>query len=177
MVVAQRSEHDDRGLVIEAARAAVTQEFQIAERLDSKARNQMTVAAAWYGVVQAAASIVLKSHNLSNSWRWVILSLAIAGGAAFALALLFSFLVWRVRDEKEITVDGLAQMAAAAQDVDRDFEGDLVEHYRSILQARRKTNKRRVDYFRRSEWPWGICVVTALAEIIVTFAMASQAHT
>jgi hypothetical protein len=167
------------GMVLDAARAAIAQEFQISERIDAKARNQMTVAAAWYGLVQAGASIVLRGNHphLGRSWFWTIVALGIAGAVGFAWALLFSFRVWRVKDEEEVTVNGLLEMRTAAQDLGRDFANDLLQHYRSILQARRKNNAARVSDFRLSEWGWAACIVMALAEIVVALAVVTQTRT
>jgi hypothetical protein len=162
-------------LVVDAARVAVAQEFQIAERLDAKARNQVTVAAAWYGIAQAAAGIVLRSSvHFSGSMRWAIVALAITGAGGFLWLLIASFAVWQVRDEKDVTPRGLAQMAAAAQDPRSDLPGDLVTHYRSILQKRRANNVRRVRWFKLAEVGWLVAVIAALAEVVLVFTVAAH---
>jgi hypothetical protein len=164
-------ERDDFGIVLDEARSLISQEFQIAERLDAKARNQMTVAAAWYGVVQATAAVVLRGPDaltLGDGWYTAILGLGGLAGIAFLSTLGLSFLVWRTRDEEDVSPTGLGQMGAVARDPSADFAADLLEHYRDILTGRRANNEVRDVWFRRSQLAWVICVGLTSVELFIT---------
>src|SRR4051812_43085316 len=85
---------DDEKLVVEAAQNAVAQEFQIAERLDTKARNQMTVAGTWYALVTALAGVALRVWIDRGLNDWLVATIIVCAGvgaACLIVALFFSY--------------------------------------------------------------------------------------
>jgi len=164
--------------LLETARSAVAQEFQVAERLDAKSRNQVAVGGAWYAVVQATAAIAIKQYvdNGGSSWLFAaIVALASVSGVMLAVAILYSYSVWKLRDEQEITHESLQEMSTAARDPSVDLLSQLVDHYGFILWTRRKNNKDRVASFRKST-PWWIgSILFGIVELIVALALVAGA--
>jgi hypothetical protein len=170
---------EEMKLVVDAARAAVAQEFQIAERLDAKARNQMTVAGAWYAVVQTFAGITLRVLiDSPDHHRWLfalIVAFAAVAGACLIVAMLYSYGVWRLHQESEITHEGLGEMLDVARDPTDELGEKLVAHYQSILALRRLNNKKRAERFKHSV-PWWIAALSlSLGELVLAlFALAAS---
>ena len=127
----------DIRLVLEAARDAIRQEFQIAERLDAKARNQMAIAGTWFAVVQGVAGLAIGDDETGSFFGWsyvtIIVVLAGAAGACLIVAMTLSYLVWRLRDEEEITHKALFEMADVARNPSDGLEDKLVAHNARIL--------------------------------------------
>ena len=168
----------DLSMVVETARAAVEQEFQIAERLDSKARNQMAVSGTWYAVVSAIAGLALRAQLDSGANNLLFAAIVVTAGAGavcLIVALFFSYGVWRLRTETEVTHEGLSEMLADARDPSVDVAEKLVEHYRALLAHRRANNKERSAAFARSVDWWIAAVVLALIELVLALAALAQA--
>jgi hypothetical protein len=164
-------------LVVDAARAAIDQEFKIAERLDAKARNQIAVGGAWYALVQAAASIAIKNYldhgGNTPLFAWV-LTLAAAGAVALGFAIAYSYSVWKLRDEKEITPDGLEAMAESAKDPGANMLDLFTRHYRFVLWHRRQNNKDRAESFKRSIPWWALSLAFGVAELLLAVALLAK---
>lgn len=176
--VPPRAPTEREALVVEAARAAIAQEFQIAERLDAKARNQIAVGGAWYALVQAAGSIAIRqyldrggSDTLAFS---AVLVLAGVSGFALAVSIAYCYGVWKLRDEKEMTPDAIEAMAESARDPDADLLSMFVQHYRFILWHRRANNALRARNFKRSTPWWVASLLFGLAELIAAVAVLAQ---
>ena len=85
--------------VVSAARAAVEQEFQISERLDSKARGLVVLAGQWFAVAQAVSAVAYSTKNPHDWMLYTVAGLAAAGAVALGATFVFAWKVWRVRDE------------------------------------------------------------------------------
>jgi uncharacterized integral membrane protein len=177
--LARRGQHDDdMNLVVEAARSAVAQEFNIAERLDAKARNQMTIAGAWYALVTAVAGVALRAQIDAGGDDWLVAAIVVfaaAAGGCLIAAMLFSYRVWRLHHEPEVAPDGLLEMTVDAQDPDVDVAEQLVQHYRALLARRRANNKKRAASFQRSVTWWTASLVFALLELLAALIALAQA--
>jgi hypothetical protein len=163
--------------VTAAARSAVQQEFQIAERLDAKARNQVAVGGAWFALVQAVASIALKQyldHGGDRELFKVLVVLAGLAAATLAVSILYAYGVWKLRDEQEITHTSLAEMAAAARDPHTDLLEQFVQHYGYILWTRRENNKIRAKNLTKATRWWIGAVFLGLVELVVALAVVAQ---
>jgi hypothetical protein len=177
--------------IVESARAAIAQEFQIAERLDAKARNQVAVGGAWYAAVQAVSAIAIKQHldsakgaglaakhhvtsGFGNDWFLVLIIVAGIAGVLLAVTIYFSYGVWKLRDEHEISSESLSQMAASARDPDTDLLGAFVEHYGYILSTRRENNGKRSKSFKWSSRFWSLALLSGLVELV--FALVLLAY-
>lgn len=160
----------DLGSVLTVGRAAIDQQFALAERLDAKARGQVTIAGAWFAVVQAVASGAFGIPRLADTWVLVITILA-AGGALLLLATMaLSANVWRLRVESEIEPDGLVMMANDARSPGVDAAGKMVAHYADVLEERYVNNADRARWFKRSQRVWYGAMFVPLAELGTSFA-------
>lgn len=172
MTIAPEANGDIK-LVLDAARAAVQQEFQIAERLDSKARNQLTVAGTWYALVTGLAGIALKMWIDTSSGSGLVAFIIVfagAGAVCLIVALVYSYRVWRLRVEPDIHPDGIAEMLADVHDPGVDVAERLVEHYRALLAMRRASNKIRSTNFKASVKWWLLALGFGLAELVTSLA-------
>lgn len=154
--------------VIDAAQAALDLENQRADRLDSKARNQMTLAASWFAVVQAVAAVALKAGT-PRGWVIVIAVVAVIAGVALVVAMRMSAEVWKLRPQPAVTQETLEDMATAAQTEPETFEERLILQYRHILGHAQETNERRADALQAATVWWWLTLGLALVELTVAF--------
>ncbi len=168
---------DDARLIVDAARSAISQEFQVAERLDAKARNQVAVGAGWFALVQGIAAIAIKQQldSRTNVWFSVLIAIAVVGGLALGLSIFFSYQVWKLRDEQEITHESLEQMAAVSKGGEVELVDELAKHYGFILWTRRQNNADRASDFSNSVTPWVLGLLAGLAELIVALVALATA--
>jgi hypothetical protein len=157
--------------VVHTARAAVEQEFQISERLDSKARGLVTLAGQWFAVAQAVSAVAYATKTPHDWMLYAVAGLAATGAIALGFTFLFAWRVWRVRDEGAVSPGGLDQMKARALQ-DPNTMSLLVDHYASLLRDRRKTNKTRAEALTKAQWIWFAAM--ALPLIQVGFALATR---
>jgi hypothetical protein len=163
---------DDLNAIIGEARSAIDQEFAISERLDSKARGQVTLAGQWFAVVQAVSAVAYSASHPRHWLLYCVAGTALAGGLVLAVLFGFSAAVWRTRKEPALSPRALAEMKAIAADPDRNLLPALVDHYASILRDRRVTNRTRVDALTKSEWFWYVAMTVPLSEL--GFALATR---
>lgn len=167
----------EEGLAIDAARAAIEQEFKIAERLDAKSRNQLAVIAGWFAVAQSAAAIALRAAVDATDSGFLTAGLilsAVAGGVAVFVVLLLHLRAWRLHDEEDVAPEGLREMLSAARDPSRDFAADLIEHYADVLGTRRANNVTRSKTFDNAR-PWVIvAAMTTLIELGLAITILSR---
>ena len=164
-------------LVVETARQAIEQDFQIAERLDAKARGQVTISATWVAAVQAFAAIAINAaianDNTHTWWFAGIIGLAFLQGVFFGTALFYCTRVWRLRDVDEISQQGLKQMRDTALADPDALATSLIEHYRAIMAQRRAANEKRVTNLKTSVLPWAIGMALGFCEVLTTLAFLS----
>jgi hypothetical protein len=169
---------DDLRLVVDAAREAVSHEFEIAERLDAKARNQMTMAGTWYAIVSTVAAVALRAQVESGANDWlfaVVVALAVFGGACLIFTMFLSYRVWRLQKETLITHEGLSEMLADAHRPDVDVAEKLVEHYRALLAPSRANNKIRSETFKRAVPWWTASLIFGFVELVFSLIALIQA--
>ena len=156
--------------VLSTARAAVEQEFQIAERLDSKARGLVTIGAQWFAVAQAVAAVAYATHRPHTWMVWAVGGIAFVAAAALATLFVFCSMVWSIRDEEAVSPRGLLQMRDAV--LHEQALVKLVDHYASILRDRRVTNRSRADALATAQWTWFAAMALPLLEL--GFALATR---
>jgi hypothetical protein len=157
-------------LIAEAAKAAVDQEFELTNRLDSKARNHMAIAAGWFGAVQAVTASSLAATGLDRNWVWAGGLLIVLGGAALCLAMWMSYQVWRLRIEKAVAPSELTTMLDLAERPDVDIQRRLAEYYIALLEHRRTSNAKRREALKKSLWWWGAALVIPFVQLILAMA-------
>jgi hypothetical protein len=167
--------------VLEEARAALDAEWQLANRLDEKARGQATLAGAWFAVTQAIAAAAVAGH-VHKGWVY-----ALTAGLALQAVCLVRLLaatasVWKLRNERGCGVASLRAMQGDAEADPVAFAGKALDFYATILGNAREANAERAAAFDDGEgnesyncalfWWWRVLVI-GLIEMGV--ALLSQA--
>lgn len=165
-------------VVVDTARAALQHEFAIAERLDSKARNQVTVAGSWFALVGSLSALAIKEQLDGGPETFPFsLLVVLAGVHAFCLivTMLFSYGVWRVRTEKESTNETLEKMLTDARTPDVDVAERVILHYGAQLARRRANNKERSASFKKSVGWWIATLSVGLMQFVAALFALAQA--
>jgi hypothetical protein len=178
-------------VLLETARALVAEEFQRSERLDAKARHQLTVVGALFAVVMATTAGVLNallsvgagSHRgvlgvlLDGSVTatvapWVYPTLgafALASIVCLLFALLASARVWRTREQDALDPATIKEYVAYAERANLGVSKRLIEAYADILADRREKNKQRKDHLRTASFLAVLAGVASLALLAAVF--------
>lgn len=152
--------------MVAAAQSALELENQRADRLDSKARNQMTLAGSWFAVVQAVAAVSLRAHT-PTGWNIAIAATAALAGVALICAMRQSAKVWMLRPQPAVTQETLEDMTLAAQQDPETFDERLVQQYRHMLGRIQKVNETRADALDAATMWWWATLGLALVELAV----------
>lgn len=156
--------------VLNTARAAVDQEFQISERLDSKARGLVVLAGQWFAVAQAVSAIAYSTKDAHDWMLYCVAGTAAAAAVALGFTFFFAWQVWKVRPEEAVSPGGLMQMKAVADDP--GSMGSLIDHYATTLRNRRLANKRRSNALEVAERVWFAAMAFPLLQL--GFALATR---
>ena len=130
----------DLGQVIESARSMVGEQFQIAERLDRKARYQAATAGAFFAVVQAVAINAITGADISTEWIGTLAAFAIPGGLMTIASVLAAADAWRTQLEKDLPIPDLRAMVDGISLGDENALRELAHHYLNLAEKRRAGN-------------------------------------
>jgi hypothetical protein len=158
--------------VVNFARTAVEHEFQISERLDAKARGQVTLAGQWFAVVQAVSAVALGAKGVDGWLLYAVGVTALIGGVVLAFAFLQSARVWKLRDEDAVHPKGILELKERAESDEAGALAVTVQHYASLLQDRRRTNKLRAEALETAETLWLASMALPLVQL--GFALAAR---
>lgn len=163
------------GLLLDAAKQAIDEEFKRTERLEQKARNQATFTATLYAGVQALV-VGLFNGLLSDGDQTsgFVPYMAILGAIATLVAVgafAASYRAWKLHTEALIGISSITSSAYVdAAAAGKQIVGiKLIDHYKKIALERRAVNEARV---RSLSVARAICFVATLvlaAEIILAF--------
>lgn len=158
--------------VVSVARSAVEQEFQVSERLDGKARGQVTLAGQWFAVAQAVSAVAFAAKGVDGWLLYAVGLAALVGGVLLVATFVMSSRVWKVQSEDAVHPHGILQLRQRALDDDDGALDVAIRHYASLLQSRRLTNKTRVQALETAEklWPWAM----APPLVQIGFALAAR---
>ena len=166
-----KQDRDEMNFVLDAGRDALAQEFQVAERLDSKARGQMTFAGAWFAIVQAVAGVALRDP-LSTGWSAAVVGSAATAAVALAWCFYRHHEVWKLRPETGFNSDAIHAFGEWAADKHTDLAGTLVGYYERILRERQKQNSARATAFDEAGGAWFLAIGLTLIELMVALVAA-----
>ncbi|MCP9490253.1 MAG: hypothetical protein MSC31_10310 [Solirubrobacteraceae bacterium MAG38_C4-C5] len=155
--------------VVEAARKALDQEFQRAERYDAKARGQMTLAGSWFAVVQAVAAVSLRGDT-PPVWATAIAIAAVVAGIALFTAMRRSARVWKLRPQPAVNQETLEDMLLSAEREPERFGRQLVLLYRNLLGKAQQVNADRASALEGATGAWWWALALAFAELAVALA-------
>jgi hypothetical protein len=171
---AEQTRHRDLGQLVETSRAMVAEQFQIAERLDRKARYQVATAGAFFAVVQALAVNAIGNAGLSDGWVATLGALALPPAFLTLAALIATSHAWRTQDEKDLP---LVELRAIVDRVQRDDDlamRELAHHYLNLVEARRGQNAAREAEVRRAAAATQLALVFIGLELLMVFIALIQ---
>lgn len=163
------TDDQDFAPVFDVARAAVAQQFQISERLDNKARGIVTIAAAWFALVQAVANNAFTIPGLDEWWKHSIVIAAGVGALMLICTAVCCAFVWNLRVDTEIAPEGLVEMHTDARR-GGDLREKLLLHYAVVLRDRHAQNQKRVTWYKRGQVFWYLAMLAPLVELGFAFA-------
>lgn len=149
----------DAGRIFEALRSAADQEFTIAERLATKARQGFALAAAFFAISQTVAFSSFEAEQLSHCEKRWLIGLAIAAITTLAAAAGCTIWADSLFGTRDLPLATLEHEVNAAYDGDLDVLGRLVGLYLGIVRSRRNANNGRRTAYKASR----VFVVLALA--------------
>jgi hypothetical protein len=147
--VGKDDEGTQLGLLLDSARAMMDEEFQRAERIENKSRNQFTVIGAYFAVVMATTAGVLNVlvANHQKLQAWVPPSVggtALASTIAIFVAGGYSFRAWRTRKQDALDASTIRDYVPWAERGNVAVVKQLIEAFTGILDDRRAQNASRV---------------------------------
>lgn len=160
----------DLGEIIESARAVVAEQFQIAERLDRKARYQVGSAGAFFAVVQAVAVNAITSNGLSGEWPTTLAIIAVPAALITVGAFLAAAEAWRTQPEGDLPLEKVRSMIGPGTPEqhrkDREWLANL---YLTLAQTRRDGNALRLQNVKRTTAAALISVALTGLELVLIF--------
>lgn len=154
--------------VLNTARAALDQEFQIAQFVDTKARGLVTLGGQWFAVAQAVAAVAFATKKPQDWMLWAVGITAVAGAAALGFLFFLCWKVWKLRNEAAVSPRGLLEMRKAV--LSEASATKLVDHYAAMLQDRRKTNVKRADALHCAQIAWFFAMGIPFVELGLALA-------
>lgn len=157
----------DLSLVLHRAESSIAEEFEITQRLDSKARAQISSAGAWLAIsIGITGAALTRSKPIDRPYVVAVIVLAVLAIALLCVTAFYTWSVWQLRKEDSIAPAALIEMAAIGRKSEEDLAEKLVEHYAATLASRRGTNKTRADAFHRATPWWGATLAVTLMELV-----------
>jgi hypothetical protein len=162
-------------ILLDAATAIIDEEFKRSERLDSKARNLITVAGAFYAVVQAVV-IGLVNETLGGGFLkdassfvpWLMLAAGLATAGMLA-ALGWTYNAWRLRGDEALRVKTIRDYRDAAYAGNPAVGAKLVDAYAKIADDRRQVNAERAAAVDAAAVACGIAMALIGIELVLAF--------
>lgn len=158
--------------LIEAGRGALEEEFQLAQRLDTKIQYQIAVTAGWFAVTQTFAAAVLNRAEAPRFWIIVVIVLGVLAVLTLYHALRATFEVWRLRPDKGVSSEHLRNWTNRAhQHDDPQVAGELAKEYAVLLDQRRANNDTRAGALQTSFWWCGVAASVIGIEFIAALGV------
>jgi hypothetical protein len=164
----------DFAQVIESARAMVGEQFQIAERLDRKARYQAATAGAFFAVVQAVAINAITGAGLTKSWIVTLAAVAVPAGLMTIASVLAAADAWRTQIEKDLPIPDLRAMVDGIALGDENAPRELAHHYLNLAEKRRAGNAARLPRVKKAAAAALISIGLTGLELIMVFIALTQ---
>lgn len=162
-------------ILLNAATSAIDEEFKRSERLDAKSRNQLTVTAGFFAVVQAVTVGLVNgtlgattTHKASS----FVVCLAITGAVAavaLVVAVVVSYQSWKLRDDPTLSIKTIREYIDAARRGNPAVGAKLVSAYADIADGRRKNNATRADALDCAAKACGATIAFIGVELILGF--------
>lgn len=161
----------DAAKVLEVLRSASDQEFQIAERLASKARQGFGLAAAYFAISQTVAFGSFEADRVSAGNRTVIIALACAAVVTLFLAAVKMLSADGFFDSRDVPLGKLEDELNAAYRGDVDVVGRLGSLYLTIVRTRRDANRERREAAKWARAFAALALAVTSAELVCALIM------
>jgi hypothetical protein len=162
-------------ILLSAATAIIDEEFKRSERLDSKSRNQITLAGSFFAVVQAVVvglingSLGATEETPASSFvPWLGVAAVIAG-IALLIAVRFSYRAWRLQDDDALSPNTIDAYRESARQGNPAVGVKLIGAYTKIARSRRANNKVRAESLESAAIACGFVMALIGAELILSF--------
>jgi len=163
------------GLLLTAAAGLVDEQYKIADRLDTKSRNQVAIAATFFAGVQAGVISLLNgilgpeaSGNSSPYVPYLAVGACLAA-IALVVSVLLSYQAWRLRPEKAIGVKTIRDYIPFAREGRSGVGANLVWAYTKVVEARQEQNADRAAALGRAGWACLASLMLAGTELVLAF--------
>ncbi|NLG66021.1 MAG: hypothetical protein GX537_10495 [Actinobacteria bacterium] len=162
-------------ILLDAAMAIIDEEFKRSERLDAKSRNMITVAGAFFAVVQAVVATLVNEtlgETATQSASSLVLWLMVAAGVAtigLGIAFAWSYEAWRLRDDEALGVKTIQDYREAAYAGNPAVGAKLVDAYARIAEDRRRVNAERADAVHKAAIACGLAMLLIGTELVLAF--------
>ncbi len=168
-------------VLLSSATAAIDEEFKRSERLDAKSRNQITIVASFFAIVQAVVVGLIngslggtEQHGASSFVLWLAIVGALAS-AALVVAAFVSYNAWKLRNDPTLETETIREYIDYARDGNPVVGVNLVAAYADIAQGRRDNNALRATALERATVACGTATLLIGAELVLAFiAVAVQ---
>jgi hypothetical protein len=159
---------EDAAKIVDVLRGMADQEFHIAERISSKARQAFALAAAVFTIAQTIAFGNFETANLTVREEHRILALAISAIVFLFVAVLLTIQADATFRSRDLPLDKLESDLNAAYEGDRDVLGRLGSYYLGVVRTRRRANTKRRRWYQASRWVVAVALAITVAELIVS---------
>jgi hypothetical protein len=158
---------------LEALSTAAEHEFAVSERLDTKTRQVIAVAGAFFTIVQTVAFGSFAASEITKGEQTWMLSLAVAAIVALAAAVIASARQQQPLKVGELPYKKVGDDLVALLGKSADSEDEraaikrLAEHYAGMIKSRRTKNKKRLSRYGVAAWLSAVAVLITTAELLV----------
>jgi hypothetical protein len=168
-------------VLLSSATSAIDEEFKRSERLDAKSRNQITIVASFFAVVQAVVVGLINGslggtehHGASSFVLWLAIFGALAS-AALVVAAVISYGSWKLRDDPTLETETIREYIDYAREGNPVVGVNLIAAYADIAQGRRANNALRASALDRAAKACGVATLLIAVELVLAFiAVAVQ---
>jgi hypothetical protein len=161
---------------IETARSMVGEQFQIAERLDRKARYQAATSGAFFAVVQAVALNAITGASLSKGWIGTLAAFAIASACFAIAAVAAASRAWVTQDEKDIPLADLRDIIDRMERGEDRTLWELAHHYANVAADRREKNGERLKRVKKAGDAAILSIALTALQLILVFVALSVTY-
>jgi len=176
MELSEQQDHEDERtkVLIDLSRTLIAQDYQVAERLDAKARNLITTVGIWFGFAQTATgALVVRRNDLidfeTTQAKLVTFALIAAGIATILVGVLIAVCtsVWNPRDEHELTSDQVQFLWNSRVQAARSPLPDILQQSLRVLESRRANNAIRASRLKRAQVWWAASLIVSVAQLVL----------
>jgi hypothetical protein len=155
------------GLLLDAAKDMLDEEFSRGDRIEAKSRHAFSVAGALFAVVMATTAGVLNALlDESDVHGWVY---PVLGGAALASIVALGFALSRTLQVQKLRKADALDPSTIRDYVDWAERGhpavakNLIQTYARLLESRREGNGERSEALKAATW---FCIAAAAASLV-----------